>query len=380
MKNPGNDVTDATVKVLLVEDDEDDYILVKNLLEEVNSPKFELKWVASDEGALQDMCSGRYDVCLVDYRFGSRSGLDLMADAKSKGMKCPAILLTGYGDHDVDIQAMKAGAADYLEKSLITPALLEKSIRYAMANARTTIALQNLSRRILSAQEDERKHVARELHDSIGSSLTAIKMGLESKLEAMRKGKDAAKGIRLEDVIRLVQDTIKETRRMQQALRPPIIDDLGIVVAIRSLCRDFSKFYPDIQMQYSFDIQEEEIPEPLKIVIYRVCQEAFNNIVKHSSATSACMILRKSEGRIELSIEDNGHGFDPEELHAGHDIRGEMGLASMKERSEVSGGSFSLRSSKSEGTLIIVSWPAGASTAPSLSEVLAWPSQPKKCC
>jgi signal transduction histidine kinase len=360
LENPGNDVTDATVKVLLVEDDEDDYILVKNLLEEVNSPRFELKWIASDEGALQDMCSGQYDICLVDYRLGNRSGLDLMADAKAKGMRCPAILLTGYGDHDVDLQAMKSGAADYLEKSLITPALLERSIRYTMANARTTIELQNLSRRILSAHEDERKRIARELHDSIGSSLTAIKIGLESKLEAMRKGEAAVEGIDLEDVIRLVQETIKETRRMQQALRPPIIDDLGIVVALRSLSRDFVKFCPDIQVQHSFDIQEEEIPEPLKIVIYRVCQEAFNNIVKHSSATSACMILRKSEGRIELSIEDNGQGFDPQELHQGRDIRGEMGLASMKERSEVSGGSFSLRSSKSKGTVILVSWPAGS--------------------
>jgi signal transduction histidine kinase len=342
-------VTDGTVRVLLVEDDEDDYILVKNLLEEVNSPRFELKWAASDQEALQEMCSGRYDVCLVDYRLGSRSGLDLMADAKAKGMKCPAILLTGYGDHDVDLQAMKAGAADYLEKSLLTT-----------ENAQTTLALHNLSRRILSAHEDERKRVARELHDSIGSSLTAIKIGLETKLEAMKKGKDAAEGIRLEDVIRLVQDTIKETRRMQQALRPPIIDDLGVVVALRSLCRDFSKFCPDIQMQHSFDIQEEEIPEPLKIVIFRVCQEAFNNIVKHSSATSASMILRKSEGRVELSIEDNGQGFDLQKLHEDHDARGEMGLAGMKERSEVSGGSFSLRSSKSKGTAILVSWPAGS--------------------
>jgi signal transduction histidine kinase len=360
LENPGNEVADATVKVLLVEDDEDDYILVKNLLEEVSSPRFELKWIASDERALQDMCSGQYDICLVDYRLGSRSGLDLMADAKAKGMRCPAILLTGYGDHDVDLQAMKSGAADYLEKSLITPGLLERSIRYTIANARTTIELQNLSRRILSAHEDERKRIARELHDSIGSSLTAIKIGLESKLEAMRKGRAAVGGIRLEDVIRLVQDTIKETRRMQQALRPPIIDDLGIVVALRSLCRDFVKFCPDIDVQHSFDIQEEEIPETLKIVIYRVCQEAFNNIVKHSSATSACMILRKSEGRIELSIEDNGQGFDPQKVLEGRDFREEMGLAGMKERSEISGGSFSLRSSKSKGTVILVSWPAGS--------------------
>jgi signal transduction histidine kinase len=359
LRNLENDVDDATVKVLLVEDDEDDYFLIKNLLEEVNSPKFKLKWIASEEEALQDMSTGQYDICLVDYRLGGRSGLDLLTDAKTKGMRCPAILLTGYGDHDVDLQAMKAGAADYLEKSLLSPALLERSIRYAMANARTTMALQNLSQRILSAQEDERKHVAQELHDSIGSSLTAIKIGLESKLEAMKKGKNTTEGIRLEDVIRLVQDTIREAKRMQQALRPPILDDLGILVALRSLCRDFAKFCPDIQIQHSFDIQEEEIPEPLKIVLYRLCQEAFNNIVKHSSATSACLTLRRREKRIELSIEDNGKGFDPQEFHEGHDIRGEMGLAGMKQRSEVSGGFFSLRSSKSAGTVILVSWPAG---------------------
>ncbi|MBD1920102.1 response regulator [Microcoleus sp. FACHB-831] len=120
------------IRVLLVEDDEDDYILTRDLLDEVERVRFSLEWVATYDAALEAIAQTRHDVYLVDYRLGDRNGLELLREAVAKGCKAPIILLTGQGDREIDVEAMKAGAADYLDKGHIGAPLLEHSIRYAI--------------------------------------------------------------------------------------------------------------------------------------------------------------------------------------------------------------------------------------------------------
>lgn len=120
------------VKVLLVDDDEDDYILTRDWFSEMADTRFELEWVNNYEQALEAIAKCQHDVYLFDYRLGSHNGLELLREALSYGCLAPIILLTGQGDHEVDIEAMKAGAADYLDKSLLGAPLLERSIRYAI--------------------------------------------------------------------------------------------------------------------------------------------------------------------------------------------------------------------------------------------------------
>jgi two-component system cell cycle sensor histidine kinase/response regulator CckA len=134
-------------KVLLVEDDEDDVVLVKNLLGEVSSSKFEIEWAATYSAALDSMDHGHYDVCLLDYRLGDHDGLELLSEVRSKGCKCPIIFLTGQGDYGVDFEAMRGGAADYLVKGEISASLLERSIRYALERARSEEALKGSEKR-----------------------------------------------------------------------------------------------------------------------------------------------------------------------------------------------------------------------------------------
>src|SRR3984957_419200 len=129
-----------TIKVMLVEDDEDDYILTRGLFTEMKGWRFQLEWFKSYQLGLPAMLRNQHDVCLVDYRLGAKNGIELLQEAVEKGCQLPIILLTGLGEHKVDLQAMKAGAADYLVKSGLRADSLERSIRYAIERKRLASA------------------------------------------------------------------------------------------------------------------------------------------------------------------------------------------------------------------------------------------------
>jgi signal transduction histidine kinase len=352
------------IRILLVEDDEDDYVIIRDILSEIEGQKFELDWISNYQEAMEKATSNRHDICLMDYRLGTRNGIQLTRDFLQRGFRAPIILLTGLGSHDLDIQAMKEGAADYLEKPELNPQVLERSIRYAIDHTKTLAALREserqlrvLSTKLLETQENERKMIAQELHDSIGSSLTAIRYGLEEKLHRMGKDKSPPEGISLEQIISIVRETIEETHRISSNLRPSALDDMGLLAAIRSICREFQEIYKDIRIETEIAIREDEIQEPLKIAIYRVLQEALNNVFKYSEADTVRVNLRKTDWDLELRIRDNGRGFDPREKLDHGDQMGGMGLLGMKERTELSNGVFEITSKKGEGTVVRAKWP-----------------------
>src|ERR1700687_1937281 len=112
------------LRILLVDDDNDDYLITSDLLSEVKGTEFEVEWVATYEAALEALGRINHDVCLFDYRLGEKSGLELLKEAIDRGCRTPIILLTGQGDHDIDLEAMRSGAADFLVKGKIDPTLL----------------------------------------------------------------------------------------------------------------------------------------------------------------------------------------------------------------------------------------------------------------
>ena len=120
------------LRVLLIEDDEDDYILVRDLLSQTPFADYDLEWAASFDAGMEAMEGCHWDICLLDYRLGEQDGLELLCRLREMKCRVPVILLTGRGDHEVDLQAMKAGAADYLVKGQIDADLLERSMRYSM--------------------------------------------------------------------------------------------------------------------------------------------------------------------------------------------------------------------------------------------------------
>lgn len=598
-------------RILLVEDDEDDYVMTRDLLSEMEGVgNFALDWVTTYDSALEAMRDNRHDVYLVDYRLGERNGMDLLREAIQCGCRAPIILLTGQGDREVDIEAMKAGASDYLEKGETGPRLLERSIRYAVEryrlqeelkesrerfalfmrylpgtayikndegkilfmnecaekyfdwnpetilgksdfdfwpadraaeirevdrtilatgkchqsiedihtenksfaflthrfpifrkglptliggisiditerrraqnalveserkystlvenshtgiyiNRNGKIAFANnrfaeifgytreeltgidtgrltypedrpyiddaikkcleknrgsleyearcltkdgnilwieniitpiqyegepavlgnifditkrkkmeanlkrseqdlrfLSSQLLKAQEEERKRIARELQDTIAQDLAAIKVFLNDTFKQADKGPSSS-GVSLECINLMVGTSIKELRRIMTDLRPRMIDELGILAAINSHCREFQEIYNTIVLEKQVAIKENEIPSPLKIVIYRILQEALNNIAKHSMANLAQLAISKNDGKIEMVVRDNGLGFDIKNaLSPGNTNRG-LGIIGMKERAELSKGAFFIDSRKGSGTRVSVSW------------------------
>jgi PAS domain S-box-containing protein len=212
--------------------------------------------------------------------------------------------------------------------------------------------LRHLSSQLLTAQENERKRISREIHDSLGQSLSAIKFTVENITQQALEQNQKKMAEALEALIPITQASIEESRRIQMDLRPSILDDLGILPTLDWFCREYQKIYSQIHIEKETHIKENDLSPELKTVIYRVTQEALNNIAKHSKADLVKLSLRKQENKIQLTIQDNGQGFDLEEILSPDRSRRGMGLNSMRERIELSGGAFEIESAPGEGTTI----------------------------
>ena len=216
--------------------------------------------------------------------------------------------------------------------------------------------LRRISGKLLSAQEEERKKIAGDVHDIIGSCLAGIKYKVEKTLTKVGEtSKDVTES--LQAVIPMVEEIIGECRRIQQELRPPMLDELGLQAALSWFFKRFQSIYTGINVEFDNHFKENDIPDSLKIIIYRILQEAMNNIAKHSKADLVHFSLQKSDNNLELLIRDNGQGFNLEEISSPVRPRSGLGLTSLRERIELSGGSFAIESKEGKGTTINASWP-----------------------
>jgi PAS domain S-box-containing protein len=216
--------------------------------------------------------------------------------------------------------------------------------------------LRHLSAKLLDAQEEESKRIGQELHDGLSQTLSAIKLWVEAAQIQLKQENMVETAKALESVIPLVQTSIEEIRRVSRHLRPSVLDDLGLLPAISWLCSDFEAINTGIRIERTVDIEEVDIPETLKIVIFRILQEALNNIAKHSHADLIRIALEKDLSGIVLKVEDNGLGFDMKAMHGVGNKMSGLGLRSMKERTSLSGGTFTLESKVGSGTMVRAAW------------------------
>ncbi len=236
---------------------------------------------------------------------------------------------------------------------------LEKRVKERTAELeQVNEALNDLSTKLLNAQEDERKRIAMDLHDSIAASLGAVKLKLQRFL--VQTGTQLSADTALSDIITVVDDVIMDVRRIMANLRPSMLDDLGLLPTVRTHLKEFQQLFPSIHVSTHLNIHEEDVPPPLRIIVFRLLQEALNNVGKHSRATEVLVSLYTREGHLTLEVNDNGVGFNPHSLPRSSSRYTGFGLSSMAERARSSGGQFTVDSSPGAGTRIRVSWPRQA--------------------
>lgn len=227
----------------------------------------------------------------------------------------------------------------------------EAALRHSESEARS------LSTQLLAAQDEERQRIARELEISVGEALGGVTFGLEACVELINRGEpDAAASLALLSITK-IQSALEDVRHISMSLHPSTLDDLGVLATIGWLAREFKGSYRQLNLETSIDVCEEEIPVSAKTAIYRIIQEALNNVLMHAQARNVSLTLRDHGGHFELIIQDDGIGFDPVQVVAVADGRG-VGVASMRERAAATGGCFTLDAEVGRGTTIRVAWPS----------------------
>jgi signal transduction histidine kinase len=489
-----------TCKILLVDDDGDDYLLVREMLAETHRQKFEVVWVSDYAKALEECLLGSYDAILVDYDLGGSSGLQLIRDAVGQQCRPPIIMLTGFGSYEVDLEAMRAGAVDYLGKNEITPALLERTIRYAIDHRKSEEALRanrqelfeilesisdgflaldrewrfvyinrraaengyrdpknligkiiweefpslvntslwvqyhevmekrqpmrfempgkiqekwydisiyptargisiywidqteqksaervlqeqknelekknqqleelfkqlqveledrkkmeltkDVQRQLIQQREMERLQIARDLHDGPLQDVIGATFTLVAAMEIMEKNTRLEK---MQQVQEVLHKNVRDLRQFCNELRPPTLAVFGLEGAIRAHANTFQARYPDMHLELTLRADRNIFADEISMALYRVYQEAMNNILKHAKADEISILLEIDEVRACMEVKDNGIGFVVPQDWTEIVRKGHLGIIGMQERLEVVGGSLTIISQPTQGTVV----------------------------
>jgi signal transduction histidine kinase len=240
---------------------------------------------------------------------------------------------------------------EFLEAAAAAAAtvLAEQLSREAVADAQRKLdsAKRHYLERVIESQENERRRVSRELHDQLGQSLSALLL----ELGAHRPGAEDCEEVR-EGMGARIRGIIDQVRRMAWELRPAILDDYGLESAVARLIEQLSE-HAAVAIDYqcsNLDGSQPRLPERVEAALYRIAQEALNNVVRHAHASQASVIVSRGEERVMLLVEDDGCGFDPTE--ASRNTEASLGLTGMAERVQLAGGTLTIESAPGQGTTL----------------------------
>lgn len=337
--------------------------------------------VASGTEAVEACRHNHFALVLTDLKMPGMSGEELLHKIKEMTPTTDVIIMTAYPALESAIRTLKAGAYDYVLKPFEL-ADLEKVVQHCLERQRLErelgaerhlrqkleelnrvnaqlykegeqkrAELQRLSAELRHAQENERRRMARELHDGVAQILSSLSIHIDL-LDNLVTGLPSAKE-RLGQIKLLLEQALNEVRGLVWTMRPPALDDLGLPDALRGLVANLSR---DGRIDIALQI-DDSLPALAPIVattLYRIIQEALSNVLQHSHASQVSVHLGTTNGTLHLTITDNGQGFDPAALALVSQDRRGIGLWSMRERAEEVGGTFSLRSAPGQGTTIVV--------------------------
>ncbi len=232
---------------------------------------------------------------------------------------------------------------------------IENSVLYQESRRKENLRGQILSR-VIEAQEEERKRIARELHDEYGQMLTGLIMSIESA-ETTATAQQPRLKEKLASLKSVASEALDGMRRMTLDLRPSMLDDLGLAAAVRSFLQANLED-AGIRVNFSNNTSGETLSPEVKIALYRIIQEAVNNIIKYAEASTVTISLDASDGKITTVIEDDGRGFDVDRVYSSRSGAQSLGLLGIQERATLLGGTFRIRSEEGVGTRLTVEIPA----------------------
>jgi len=257
---------------------------------------------------------------------GTYSGESLLQGGDGRDITVWHVIMA-HRDEQGDLEGYSVAARDVTERKR-----MEEALRRAEAEMQ------------LAIQEGERQRIACDLHDGLGQMLSLVKLSIQEAARKLELGQAEETAQALSRLIPMARDAMSEVRRVAMDLRPSTLDDLGILPTLSWFFREFQQSCPGIAVDLGFSLDEADVPVPLKLEIFRIVQEAASNCAKHAQATEIRVCLAKTSAELALSIADNGKGIDLAALARLNSLKKGLGMKSMRQRAELSGGAYEIES------------------------------------
>jgi signal transduction histidine kinase len=332
-------------RILVVDDERINRILLSTNLQESG---FLVETAEDGEQALQMLRDQPFDAVLLDLVMPRMDGYQVLAEMKRDVAlrRIPVMVISSTDEMESIVRCIEMGATDYLPKPF-NPVLLHARIKASLASLQEErmAVLREQFAQVTAAQEEERQRIARELHDGLGPDLASLNIRLLTVRKLLeREGHPVASEI--EELAEQVQASIRDIRRLIHDLRPVALDELGLVPALRehlARCRQEH----DLAIEFVADVGER-LPVALESALFRIIQEAVNNVLRHAQAQHVFVALTRDADQVKLRVADDGQGFDTQLPRSGRHV----GLWSMRERVEQLGGQFEVHSAPGQGTSV----------------------------
>jgi signal transduction histidine kinase len=353
--------------LLILEDSEPDAVLVLEALRHAGyKPDFER--VSSARSFLKALDSNKWDLIIADYSLPGFSGMEALSLLHGRGIDLPFIIVSGTIGEDQAVAAMKSGAHDYLLKgklARLAPAvereLKEAGVRHERQRAEQELResrrqLRALAAHLQSVREEERKLIAREIHDALGQSLTGFKMDLAWIRHRLQpEGGEVIRQPLLDKIAELgasIDAAADSVRKLCTELRPRILDDLGLLAAVEWQAREFQK-RTGITCTLNLEVDALNMDTERCTALFRIFQEILTNTARHAQASRVEALLCRTNDSVFLEVRDNGRGIEPGDLEGDK----ALGILGMRERVLMFGGEVTIEGSKGEGTTVTVAIP-----------------------
>ena len=331
--------------ILVVDDEELNRLLLTTNLQESG---YAAETAEDGQKALQMLHSQPFDAVLLDLIMPTMDGYQVLAAMKQSAAlrRTPVIVISSMDDMDSIVRCIEMGATDYLAKPF-NPALLHARIQGSLASLHEerVAMLREQFAQATAVQEEERQRIARELHDGLVPALAGLSIRLHTAGKRLERDQHPA-AEEIKELSEQAQSSSRDIRRLIHDLRPVALDELGLVPALR---QHFARCEREHGMAVDFVADEgERLPAPVETALFRIVQEAVNNVLRHAHAQQVCVTLGRKADHVELCVVDDGLGFDIQLPRSGRHI----GLWSMRERVEQLGGQFEVRSAPGQGTAL----------------------------